>query len=144
MNFWDSSALLPLMVDEPASALMRDFSRRDPAPVVWWGALVECVSALERRGRDGSLDPEQKRRAVRLLRQLAEAWHEIEPTLVVRERAVRILSSHNLRAVDALQLAAALVWVDERPAGRAFVCLDSRLRESAYREGFTVLPETPI
>ena len=90
------------------------------------------------------MDTGQKRRAVRLLRQLAEAWHEIEPAIVVRERAMRILASHNLRAADALQLAAALVWVDERPSGRAFVCLDSRLRESAYREGFTVLPETPI
>jgi len=33
------------------------------------------------------------------------------------------------------------VWVDRRPLGRHFICLDSRLREAARREGFTALPQ---
>jgi hypothetical protein len=51
------------------------------------------------------------------------------------------VASHPLRAADALQLAAALVWCDEAPQGTAFVCLDDRLRDAARREGFAVLPE---
>jgi hypothetical protein len=54
---------------------------------------------------------------------------------------VRLLGLHPLRAADSLQLAAALVWVDRRPLGRPFICLDSRLREAARREGFTALPQ---
>jgi hypothetical protein len=72
---------------------------------------------------------------------LSALWVEVEPAAALRERAVRLLSSHNLRAADALQLAAALVWAEERPAGRVFVCLDARLREAARLDGFTVLPE---
>jgi hypothetical protein len=45
-----------------------------------------------------------------------------------------------LRATDALQLAAALVWCDETPRGEPFVCLDERLGDAARREGFRLLP----
>ncbi len=61
---------------------------------------------------------------------------------MLRERALRLLSSHHLRAADSLQLAAALVWAREQPRGRVFISLDSRLGEAARREGFTVLPES--
>jgi hypothetical protein len=47
---------------------------------------------------------------------------------------------HPLRAADALQLAAALIWVEEQPHGESFVSLDPRLRDSAAREGFTLVP----
>ena len=55
-------------------------------------------------------------------------------------RAMRLLTAHPLRPGDALQLAAALSWCGEKPAGAGFVCLDQRLREAAQREGFEVLP----
>lgn len=141
MSFWDSSAVLPLSVEEPLSAPVRQLGRTLGAPVVWWACMVECCSALERRRRAGQLNFQQKGQAERLLHQLAAAWMEMHPTLALRERAIRLLAAHDLRASDALQLAAALLWAAERPSGRVFVCLDARLREAAQREGFTVLPE---
>ena len=48
---------------------------------------------------------------------------------------------HPLRAADALQLAAALLWTEGAAMGSQFVCLDQNLREAAVREGFTVLPK---
>jgi uncharacterized protein len=144
MSFWDSSAILPLCVHEPASARMREISRAHGVPTVWWASFVECRSALERRARTGDLKRDPKRQAERLLEQLAAAWSEVQPTLALRERAVRLLGPHSLRAADALQLAAAIVWAEERPVGRTFVCLDSRLRESAEQEGFIVLPEALV
>ncbi len=83
-----------------------------------------------------------KRQTEQILCHLAASWSEVQPVPLVRERAVRLLALHDLRAAAALQLAAALVWAEEQPAGRVFVCLDARLREAAWREGFTVLPET--
>jgi uncharacterized protein len=58
----------------------------------------------------------------------------------VRRRAGRLVATHPLRAADAFQLAAALVWCEEQPAGETFVCLDEQLREAARREGFGLLP----
>jgi hypothetical protein len=47
---------------------------------------------------------------------------------------------HPLRAADAFQLAAALLWCEEDPSRETFVCLDDRLLEAARREGFRILP----
>jgi predicted nucleic acid-binding protein len=47
---------------------------------------------------------------------------------------------HALRAADAFQLAAALLWSRGKTTGREFVSFDDRLREAAVREGFDMLP----
>lgn len=80
--------------------------------------------------------------AVGLLKAFRVGATEVRPSDEVRARAMRLLSIHPLRAADALQLAAALVWCRERTAGAGFVCLDGRLREAAGREGFEVLPRS--
>jgi hypothetical protein len=59
-----------------------------------------------------------------------------------RQRALRLLAVHPLGAADALQLAAALIWTRESPAGVGLISADARLREAASREGFEVLPAT--
>jgi predicted nucleic acid-binding protein len=74
------------------------------------------------------------------LREILPFCRMVPATGPVRERAVRLLISHPLRAADAQQLAAALIWCEEKPSGQDFVCLDQRLRESAEREGFGILP----
>ncbi len=65
----------------------------------------------------------------------------VAATEEVRRRAGRLLAVHPLRAADALQLAAALVFCEDDPTGESFVCLDDRLREAALREGFKLLPD---
>jgi hypothetical protein len=144
MSFWDRSAVLPLVLDEPATVAIDEIRRVHGAPVVWWATLIECHSALARRVRTGDITAEQKQDAERLLRTLAEAWSEVQATAALRNRACRLLAVHDLRAADAMQLAAALAWSGEQPVGRAFVCLDSRLREAAAKEGFRVLPEKAL
>jgi predicted nucleic acid-binding protein len=74
------------------------------------------------------------------LRDTRSQVREIAPMESVRDRAIRLLAVHRLRAADALQLAAALVWSEEQPANETFVCLDRRLRGAARREGFSLLP----
>ena len=46
---------------------------------------------------------------------------------------------HSLRAVDALQLAAAFLAAEQRPTSLAMVTLDERLATAAQKEGFAVL-----
>ena len=47
-------------------------------------------------------------------------------------------SPRALRAADAFQLAAALVWCKERPNRRLFVSFDNALADAAEAEGFDV------
>jgi predicted nucleic acid-binding protein len=66
---------------------------------------------------------------------MANGWTEVQPDEAIRKRAIRLLSVHSLTAGDALQLAAALQWSDDRGGGGEFISLDERLRDAASREG---------
>lgn len=142
MKFWDSSAVVPLCLQEPASAVVREILAADALMAVWWGTRTECVSALMRRTREGGMTRADERAARQLLRSLASAWMEMQPNEALRDTAERLLAVHPLRTADALQLAAALSWCGQAPAGQDFITFDRRLRDASLREGFTVLPET--
>jgi len=143
LRFWDSSALVPLLVAEPTTAALQALALRDAEILVWWGSGVECVSALSRLERDGGLDAAGAAIAFDRLKRLADGWHEIEPGEIVREVATRFLRVHPLRAADALQLAAAFIAAEHRPPSLQVVTLDERLAEAARKEGF-VLTETAV
>ncbi len=55
MRFWDSSALVPLVVQQPGSAEVEGWLAADPDLVAWTLTGVEIVSALRRLARDGVL-----------------------------------------------------------------------------------------
>jgi hypothetical protein len=139
MRFWDTSALIPLLADEPTRERLLEMLEEDGEVLAWWGTPVEIASALARREREGLLTADQVMAALEATRALAESWHEIVPSDAVRRTAERLLRTHPLRAADALQLASALVAADHDPASLEMVCLDERLRLAARREGFSVL-----
>lgn len=138
--FWDSSAIVPVLVPEARSAAMAALLGTEPVLVAWWATPVECQSAVYRRQREGGVPRAIVEQALQRLRGLVEDADFVAPSIRLRDRAGRLLASHPLRAADALQLAAALVWCDDRPEGEPFVCLDEHLRDAALREGFALLP----
>ena len=100
---------------------------------------MECVLALACLERASALDSQGMTLAGNRLKQLVDGWHEIEPSEIVRENAVRFLRVHLLRAADALQLAAAFVASEHRPASLRLLTLDDRLAEAARKEGFALV-----
>lgn len=139
MRFWDSSALVPLFVQESTSTTVAETYDADPAVVAWWGTQLECTSALARLERDGDLSLADLTIALGSLADAAEAWHEVQPVPLVRQTAMRLLLVHDLRAGDALQLAAALTAAEGQPEALGFVTLDDRLGRAAIREGLPVV-----
>ena len=139
MRFWDTSALVPLCVDEPESVGVKALLRDDPSMVVWWGSVIECWSALARRRREGVLRGADEESAQTFLRTLRESWIEVLPGEDVRARAGRLLRLHPIRSADAIQLAAALVWAGDPTSGE-IVVYDRRLREAARLEGLSPRP----
>lgn len=142
MRFWDSSAILPLILDEDQRETLLKLLEDDPVVVVWWAAAVECASAISRREREGALTLTESGAALSRLDLLAGSWHEVVPSDAVRTVARRLLRTHPLRAADSLQLAAAIVASEHDPSTIPFVGLDARLNEAAIREGFGILPAT--
>lgn len=139
MRFWDSSALVPLLLDQPLSMPAQEVRAADDAMVVWWGTEVECWSALARVRREGGLDLGGEEEARALLGIFRQGWAEVLPSEEVRWRAGRLLRSHPLRVADALQLGAALTWAGTPPSGE-LVTFDERLARAARIEGLAPVP----
>ena len=139
MRFWDSSALVPLLVEEPTTNEMRAVLRDDPEIVVWMMTSVELLSALGRLGRQvpevADLVATMRFEALNLVKQCAT----IVDADSVRRRAERIIGVHPLAAADAQQLAAGLVAAEDRPETLEFVTLDRLLAQRARLEGFRVV-----
>jgi uncharacterized protein len=136
VRFWDSSALVTLVLEQPRSAESLALARADGDMVVWWGSAIECASAIARLHRELILDDLAERTARALLAELRASWYEIQPGTAVRDQAMRLVRMHPLRAADALQLSAALEWSGSAADG-VFITYDERLRDAASREGFS-------
>lgn len=139
MRFWDSSALLPLVIEEAGSAAMNRLFAADSEVASWWGTPTECWSAVARREREASWPPSTTEEVLANLQKLMARAHEVLPTSAVRACSRRLLFTHSLRAADALQLAAAVVLGATEVAELEFVTLDDALALAARREGFRVI-----
>ena len=133
--FWDASALVPLCVQQSnttqAMSLYKVY-----AAVVWWATPIEIASALARLVRLNHLLPTDWVKARGLSSRLASSWSVIQPAEAVRASALQIIEHYDLRAADALQLAAALTWCKDMPQGRVFLTADHRLLNAAMLRGF--------
>jgi predicted nucleic acid-binding protein len=139
VKFWDTSAIVPLLIEEASTARMRQLVSEDPAMLVWWAARVECGSAIARLERAHVHSPSAIALAQSRLAQFTMDWDEVDPNEMVRETAMRFVRVHPLRAADALQLAAAFLAADRRPELLRLVTLDERLGMAARKEGFVVI-----
>jgi len=137
--FADSSAIVKLYVDERGSTALR--RREGDGPfVVSALARVEVPAALWRKVRMRDLDAAD----ARLLTTAFEVdWYgtaDAEPRFPVvaastalMQAAAQLCEVHDLRAHDAVQLAAALALSGAEPV--ELVCVDLRLLAAAQAEG---------
>lgn len=139
MNFWDTSAIVPLLVREADTPVREAQIKETDGIVVWWSTRVECVSALCRRKREGHLSQAAIQAAMTRLRALDQRWMVVSPSQAILSRTERLLKLHPLRAADSLQLAAALLATREDPENCTFHTADTRLAHAAEQEGFTVI-----
>ncbi len=138
MRFWDTSALVLLIVDEPATNVVRGWLAEDGELALWGLTRVELASAIERRTREGRLSRDERRAALQRVDRLCSTANEVYDLAGVRTRALRVLALHPLRAADALQLGAALVVAEAFFSEARLATFDSRLAEAAEREGLVV------
>jgi len=139
VRYWDASALVPLVVAEPASSLVCHWLAEDDRIITWVWTHTEIVSAIERRTREGSLSRLQRREVLGRFVAFASNWDEVTDVLAIRSRANALLACHPLRAADAGQLGAALLVLEQLAGPLTFVCLDQRVSSAAELEGLRVL-----
>lgn len=137
-SFWDTSALLLLCVRQAESPTYQRWWQRSDRIVVWWGTTVEMRSALSRLARGREITPQGLQFALTRMEAMRPQWRAIAPSEKLRDRAEGLPDAYGVKALDAFQLAAALIWCQEKPKGRLFLCDDAQLSAAASQAGFTV------
>jgi predicted nucleic acid-binding protein len=136
--FWDTSSLIPLCVRQRTTSVAQALSAQYQM-AVWWSTPVEMRGAFARLVRMGQLTPNEHVQAQVRLDRMRSDWLEMDPSEPLREQAERLVDRFPLKATDAQQLAAALIWCLGRTKGRSFISGDSQLLDAARQLGFQAI-----
>jgi uncharacterized protein len=111
--YFDTSALLPLLVAEPSSARCRELW--DIADVAVTSRLghVEAAAALAQAVRAGRVDESAHRLALERLDELWSSVASVEIDRSLMRRASELAALHALRGYDAVHAASAELVADE-------------------------------
>lgn len=106
--YFDTSAIVPLLIDEPLSDLAYRLWRRASWIATARVSYVEARAGLARACRMGRISPQELRDAVESLELVERQFHHVEITPDLVTNAGALAEEMALRAYDAIQLAAAL------------------------------------
>lgn len=101
---------------------------------------IEIASALNRRGREGSITEDDRDRALSALGNDLRSLFIVELTPSVHRKSLILLRRYPLRAADSLQLASCLEIAEQLGLPVRLVAFDVRLRDAAHGEGLQVVP----
>ncbi len=133
--YFDTSAIVPLIIDEPASdtcrRLWNDATRTVSTRLIY----PEARAALAQAERMGRLTPGDLLKAVDDLDSIAREINYIEITAHVAESAGVLAQTHGLRGYDAVHLASAALANDDE---LVMVTGDNKLGFTAQSIGISV------
>lgn len=130
--YFDSSAVVKLLIEEPGSDIVERLWHATDARVCATVGYAEAAAALGRAGRSGRLSPAAVRSSVA---GLATVWRSFHRTIVDDELAsdaADLALTHGLRGFDAVHLAAAVAAAD------LLVAADQSLLVAAQSVGLSV------
>ncbi len=133
--YFDTSAIIPLIISEPASPVCERFWNDAAQALSSHLLYVESRAALARARRLGRLSRGELERSVELLDGFTAQIACVEVTEDLVRAAGRLADQEGLRGYDAVHLAAALVVAD---TDTVFVSGDAPLLAAANRLGLAV------
>jgi len=135
--YFDSSALVKLVVEEAESDLAAQLWDHCDAPVASRLAYPEVRAALAASHRNHDLDDRDLARALTLWNEYWAAVRAVELSAAVAVHAGELARLHALRGADAVHLASALAIGDSSVIVAAW---DKRLHAGAAAAGLSVVP----
>lgn len=135
--YFDASALVKLVLDEPGSDLAADLWDGCDAALTSRLTHPEVCAALAAAGRNHDLDQDDLVAALGWWEELRSAIRPVELTSKVESDAGGLAANHGLRGADAVHLASALAVGDD---GLVLAVWDRRLHAAARTVGLAVSP----
>jgi len=137
--YFDTSALVKLLVEEPGSELAAELWDGCDAPVASRLAYPEVCAALAAAARGKTLTRGEANAAARSWEEFWAATRPVELNAAVERQAGELARTCALRGADAVHLASALAIGDP---GLVMAVWDRRLHEGARTSGLRVAPAT--
>ena len=137
-TFWDTSAIVPTLVFQNSSKSANTLLRKHKKLVLAWITRIEIYSAPSRLARQGVLNNKNYTIAVERFNWIEKNRIEVFPSETLRALSIDLLQQYELRAADAMQLASALIWCNEKPNNKPFITFDEQLALAASKAGFAV------
>ena len=138
LAFWDSSALVKLLVEEPGSEIAAALWDGSTALVASRLVVPEVSAALAAATRARRIDEARARAARTEWRRYFAALDLLDLTGDLAVRGADLAAAHDLSGADAVHLATALAL---RETELVAVTWDRRLAAAAQAEGIVVVPE---
>jgi uncharacterized protein len=135
--YFDSSALVKLVLDEPGSPLAGELWDACDGALSSRLAYPEVRAALAASARNHDLDADELREAEQSWEEFWAATRKVELTPDVEQHAGQLARSHALRGADAVHLASALA-VDDNDL--VVAVWDRRLHSGVLAAGVQVAP----
>lgn len=133
LTFFDSSAFAKRFVEETGSDEIEKICFESDSIALSSICFPEIISALNRRLREKNL---VKKDYILIKERMIEEFESLEIINVVPEvisKAITLLEKFNLRTLDALHIASAIIWKAE-----LFVSADKRQTLAAKKAGLKV------
>jgi len=108
IGYFDTSAVIPLVIAEPSTPRCRDIWHASDVRVSSLLIVAEAHAALAQAFRLHRLTEGTYRAAVELLRQVIEQLDLVTPTRPIVDHAAALAFDHALRGYDAVHVASAL------------------------------------
>ena len=140
--YFDTSALLKFYIQEEGSEVVADLMENigSDGISILDITLLELRSAVRRRERQEDMSEREANRTIDKIRQDETSVYVVQSLdSSVTEEAIRVLDTHPLKTLDALQLAGCLVIGRRMSEPLTFVCADTRLNDAVRLEGLVTL-----
>ncbi|MGH7813533.1 MAG: type II toxin-antitoxin system VapC family toxin [Candidatus Binataceae bacterium] len=140
--YFDTSVLVKGYLGEDGSRLARDLTRRFrlvSCAIVY----LEAASAFSRRRVAGEIDERAYQATTARLRADRAHWELVGVNDSLLTRAEEVITRTTVRALDALHIAAALVFQESSGMRLPFITADARQANAARSMGLQVTPVPP-
>lgn len=137
MFFWDSSAIVALLLYEKETERIRSFLEQSEELSAYISVItpLEIASAIVRKIQDGAITLKQADLARLIISEFRKEVYLVFADQNVLDIALHLQKIYSLKVADAIQLASARVGT-ENPSVVNFLSLDEKLNNAARLEGF--------
>lgn len=142
IGYFDSSSIVKWFFDEPYMDLARNI--RDESDIAFTSlvSFPEVMSAFNRAWKEKRCSRADAEKVRKELIRIWPAFQWVKPDAALTDQAGQLVFKHNLKGMDALHLASALLLKREGKGAKVFFsCFDQRLNHAADKEGLSIHQE---